>query len=165
MKPLTLILAALVFSGSGMAQTPETKPEAKFYKLDIVLKELEAGKVVTSRAYVIALSSGSASVRTSDRVAITTGGPQSTQFNFMDIGVNIDCRVLSATPTELGLGVTADISSLGDNKGGTLPPTINQTKWNAHAIVPLRKPTMIFSADGASSKRQTQLEITATPLQ
>jgi hypothetical protein len=167
MKFLILSLATLVFAGPGMAQTPETKPEPKFYKLDIVLKELEAGKVLTSRAYVILLTSSgySASVRTGDKVAVSTGGPQNTQFTYIDVGVNIDCRALSATATELGLSVTADVSSMGESKNGTQPPTVTQTRWNAQAVVPLRKPTMIFSADGASSKRQTQPEITATPLQ
>ena len=169
MKFLILSLATLVFAGPGMAQNPETKPEPKFYKLDIVLKELEGGKVLTSRAYMIALSSGnntgSASVRTGDKVAVSTGGPQNTQFSYIDVGVNIDCRVISATSTELGLSVVTDVSSMGENKSATLAPNITQTKWAAYAVVPFRKPTMIFSADGASSKRQTQLEITATPLQ
>jgi hypothetical protein len=122
MKFLILSLATLVFAGPGMAQTPETKPEPKFYKLDIVLKELEAGKVLTSRAYVVALSfgnNGSASVRTGDKVAVSTGGPQNTQFTYIDVGVNIDCRALSATATELGLSVTADVSSMGESKNGT----------------------------------------------
>ena len=167
MKFLILSLATLVFAGPGMAQTPETKPEPKFYKLDIVLKELDAGKVLTSRAYVILLTSSSysASVRTGDKVAFPTAGPSSLNFNFVDVGVNIDCKMLSSTATELGLSLAADVSSLADNKNGNMPPTVNQTRWSMQAVVPFRKPTMIASADGASSKRQTQLEITATPLQ
>jgi hypothetical protein len=37
-------------------------------------------------------------------------------------------------------------------------------KWNAPVIVPLRKATVIFASDDPSSKRQMQLELTATPI-
>jgi hypothetical protein len=40
-----------------------------------------------------------------------------------------------------------------------------QNRWNAGAVVSLRKPTTLFTADGASGKRQMQLELTATPVQ
>jgi hypothetical protein len=31
-------------------------------------------------------------------------------------------------------------------------------------IVPLKKPTVVFSSDDVASKRQMQLELTATPI-
>jgi hypothetical protein len=43
-------------------------------------------------------------------------------------------------------------------------PVIRQVKWNAPVIVPLGKPTVIFSSDDPSSKRQMQLELTARPI-
>lgn len=170
MKTISLLAATLALAVTGLAQTPDAKPsEPKFYKLEIVLKELEAGKVVASRNYVMATAfpaNSNASVRTGDKVAVPTAtGAANSQFTYMDIGVNIDCRITSASAAEIGLHVAADISSVADNKGSSLPPTIVQTRLNGDAIVPFRKPITVFSVDGASSKRQTQLEITATPVQ
>ena len=39
-----------------------------------------------------------------------------------------------------------------------------QTKWGANVLAPLGKPTVIFSSDDLTTKGQTQLEVTATPI-
>jgi len=46
--------------------------------------------------------------------------------------------------------------------GTQLPPTIRQNRWSSSVVVPLSKPTVIFSSDDLTSKRQFQLELTAT---
>jgi hypothetical protein len=43
-------------------------------------------------------------------------------------------------------------------------PTIRQNRWVSTVAVPLKKPTVIFSSDDLTSKRQMQLELTATPI-
>src|SRR6476620_4455250 len=73
------------------------QPEAKFYKLDYVVKELEAGKVVNSRSYStmaqVSVPGGernSASIRAGGRVPVaSTNGTQ-----FFETGVNIDSSSL-----------------------------------------------------------------------
>jgi hypothetical protein len=43
---------------------------------------------------------------------------------------------------------------------------VRQAKWSSIVLIPIRKgPTVIFSSDDPASKRQLQLEVTATPLQ
>jgi len=70
---------------------------------------------------------------------------------------------LMQTGNDLRLQVTADISSA--EKDTTLPnPIIRQTRWSSAIVLPLKKPTVLFSADSTGSKSQTQLELTATPL-
>lgn len=159
MKTLLLTLIAV----AAVAQTPEA-PE-KFYKLDLVLKELEAGKIISTRTYSMALSPLSSknpsSVRTGDKIAVPSGS--NNQFSYLDVGVNIDCRFLSIVNNELMIQISADISNAIERTGGP-GPTIVQTRWNGVAVIPLRKAVTVFSADGASNKRQTQLEITAIQL-
>jgi hypothetical protein len=41
---------------------------------------------------------------------------------------------------------------------------IRQTKWSSNVIVPIGKPTVIFSSDDATTKGQMQLELTATAM-
>jgi hypothetical protein len=165
MKQTVLFLATLLLAGSAVAQNENKPPDGtKFYKLDFVIRELQDGKIVNTRSFVLSLSQNqpfnSGSVRTGDKVPVPTGGVGG-QFTFIDVGVNIDCRLMSVTDNQLLLTVTADVSSVVNQ--GT-PPVITQNKWNSGVTVPLRKPTILFSADGASAKRQMQLELTATPI-
>ena len=141
MKALILILASTLIAGTCLAQPPaERAPEAppKFYKLDLTVRELEGGKIVTSRAYSQSVALGSphnrASVRTGDKIP-TIVSPNG-QFNYTDVGVNLDCFLTHASATELVMQVTADISSLVEKPGGG-PPVINQTRWNGGVAVRL----------------------------
>jgi hypothetical protein len=43
-------------------------------------------------------------------------------------------------------------------------PSIRSNSWSSVVIVPLKTPTLIFSSDDPASKRQMQLELTATPI-
>jgi hypothetical protein len=139
---------------------------AKFYKLDFVVKELDAGKVQTSKSYSVigsVTSGGNTMVRSGDKVPVPANGGQ---YTYLDVGVNIDCKLVFETATDLALQVSADISSVGNvDATRSASPTISQTKWNSNVIVPLKKATLIFSSESPASKRTTQLEVTATPLQ
>jgi hypothetical protein len=59
--------------------------------------------------------------------------------------------------------VAAEVSSAAETPDAPAP-VIRQVKWNSPVIVPLGKPTVIFSSDDPSSKRQMQLELTARPI-
>jgi hypothetical protein len=43
-------------------------------------------------------------------------------------------------------------------------PVVRQNQWQAGVIVPLKKPTVVFSSDDLTTKRQMQVELTATPI-
>ncbi|HUS05863.1 MAG TPA: hypothetical protein VMZ52_06195 [Bryobacteraceae bacterium] len=143
---------------------------AKFYQLEFVVKEVEEGKVVNSRSYSMITSgdpnSGrSSSMRTGNRVPVPSS-PGSTQFNYLDIGVNIDCAVLRDLDGELALNVVAEISSIASktDASATAPPVLRQTKWNSNVVLPIRKATVLFGSDDPGTKRKMQLELTATPV-
>jgi hypothetical protein len=167
MKPILMLLAALAVVSPALSQEDERKamPDPKFYRLEFVLKELEGGKVTNSRTYILNISPTvpfqASSVRVNNHVVV----PTNTEGNFqgIDLGVNLDCRAMRATDNSLTLQVNADITTLTPT---TIPgpPITNQNRWNVGATVPLRKATTLVSADGATNKRQMQLEVTATPL-
>ena len=168
---LALVLAA----GTSLAQNLEPP---KYYKLDFVVKETEAGKVLNSRNYSITLAadglSGSSpaavannafgpshSIRSGSRVPVrTTKG----DFTFIDLGVNIDCRQVREVQNGLSLSVTADVTSTAQEAPEVGYPVLRQNKWTSNVLVPIKKPTLLFSSDDVSSKRQMQLELTATPI-
>lgn len=146
----------------------------KFYKLDFTVKEVEGGKVLNARTYSVMVSAerdgGATSclIRTGSKVPTVTGGSGvNSQFTYIDVGVNIDCRGgVKEVPGGLSLGVNADISSALQEPAtsANLPPIIRQNRWSSNVLVPLKKPTVIFSSDDVASKHQMQLELTATPI-
>jgi hypothetical protein len=175
--PIVAFLA--MASTAGLAQTPEKGTETqKFYKLEFTIKEVEAGKVLNSRSYsVIAVHDARAkgvSIRAGTKIPVNVGPANSGvggNFSFFDIGVNIDCQVMAEVDGRLSLSVNGDISSMpttaettGQAAGGASgPPTIRQNRWVSVVTIPLRKPTLVFASDDMVSKRQMQMEVTATP--
>ena len=174
------ILALAIAVGAAFAQTPEApkSPEpSKFYKLEFVVQEVEGGKALNSRSYSTQAASDArdgASIRAGSRVPIPVGGPANQgngSFQYTDVGVNIDCRSIRDSQHEISLFVTAEISSLPSESaapasaGTQLPPITRQNRWSSSVVVPLSKPTVIFSSDDLMSKRQLQLQLTATPIQ
>jgi len=88
------------------------------------------------------------------------------QFQYMDVGVNIDGNSVQRLHNRLTLNVGADLSTVASpqDKESPLGPQIRQNRWNSPVIVPIGKPTVLFSSDDLSSTRTLQLEVTATPV-
>jgi hypothetical protein len=174
------LLALTMVPGSGFAQAPDatkTVEPQKFYKLEFVVKEVEGGKVLNARTYTTTVSDNprdsQAQLRAGGRVpyqtTTTTGDKTLQSYQYFDIGVNIDCRAVKQVESGLSLYVSANISSVPTDAvvpaaASTAPPTVRQNTWSSVTIVPLKKPTVIFSSDDPASKRQMQLELTATPI-
>ena len=133
------------------------KPEPKFYKLDFVLKEVEGTRVVNSRSYFTyaATDATPSMIRTGIKVP---DGP--------DVGIRIDARDLRQIQNQLGLNLTTDISGVPQESSAESAHRIYRSFiWSSNILVPVRKPTIVFSSDSTSSKTQMQVELTATPIQ
>ncbi|HUO30984.1 MAG TPA: hypothetical protein VMU80_17295 [Bryobacteraceae bacterium] len=170
-KKTTLPIAAALLtfaSAVGMAQSGDTKStpnQAKYFRLDFAVQELDGGKVTNSRHYVMSIETltDTSSIRTGSKVPVSTGAGQDSQFTYIDVGVNIDCRKAAIVDGELALNVSADVSTAAPSP--SMHPVIRQNRWTSNVIVPLGKPTVIFSSDDLTTKGQMQLELTATPIQ
>jgi hypothetical protein len=171
MKFVWIGMVAALLAAPCFPQTPEQ--QSKYFRLDVTVKELEGGKVLTSRSYSTTLSNekgDNVSIRTGDKVPIVTGKDQS--VSYQDVGVNIDCNNLKLVDSEVALYIRANISSVVADVQAKAPgessgpgnPVIRNTSWGSTVLVPLKKAVTIFSSDGATTKRQTQLELTATPI-
>jgi hypothetical protein len=164
-------MAAVLLASPCFPQNAENKPDeqAKYFRLDFTVKELEGGKVLNARSYSTNLSNQKdvSSIRAGDKVPVQS---EKGQWTYIDIGVSIDCRNLKQVDNQVVVNVTADISGVGSDVPASASdgsasrnPVIRQIKWSSTVSVPLRKPVTIFSSDGVSTKRQTQLELIATP--
>jgi len=161
---LAIACGAILLTGICAAQGEDPKSSAeqpKYYHLDFAVKQLDSGKAIGARHYSATTAVGQKGViRTGNKVPVQAGSP--TGLTFIDVGVNIDCTAAKEIEGNLPVNVTAEISSAATASN---PPLIRQTKWSANVIVPIGKPTVIFSSDDVSTKGQMQLELTATPIE
>jgi hypothetical protein len=168
------VLMLLAASAPGFSQDDKAAaPEQKFYHLDFVVKELEGGKVTNARNYSMNIATGKgaqgSSIRSGGKVPVQSGtlpigDKTNVQFTYVDVGVNIDCRAAKELPDHLAMIVVSDVNSALHSSDHAMPPVIRKTQWSSEVLIPLRKPTTIFSSDDAGTKIQMQLEVTATPL-
>src|SRR5580698_5682871 len=104
LRALTMQQVALAQDSGATQKTQETdrpsEPPTHFYRLDMVLEQVDAdGKPINSRSYTATISTARgdapSEIRTGARIPIATvsgkdGEP--TQWNYQDVGVNIDAR-------------------------------------------------------------------------
>ena len=166
------------------AQNPPATAAAsaqQFYRLHFAVEELNAaGKVTNARSYEETIATtdggqplGDQQIKTGSRVPIVTGSygsnPASanTQFQYIDLGVNLDVRDASEHGAMLSFRLKAEISSIARQTevAGMGEPVIRQNTWDSHVTVPIGKPTVVFSSDDLDSTGKVQVEVTATSIE
>ena len=83
--------------------------------------------------------------------------------NYIELGVNIDCINVEEVDGELSMHLTTEVTSALTDPA-TTPPVIRTNRWSATVVLPVKKPTVVFSSDDLTTKRQMQAELTATPI-
>ena len=162
----TLLLALTVLTGTCLAQDADKSEPQKFYRLDFVVKELEGGKTVNSRSYFITVAIAPkqrSEIRTGSRIPFQSSPGNWQQLN---VGTSFDCTGIQELPAGLSIYVSADVESVLEepSSGQSGHPIVRDNSWKSTVVVPLKKPTVIFSSDDPASKRQMQVELTATPI-
>lgn len=163
---MLIVMAAAVFA---QTEAPKPAPEpVKFYRLEFVVKEVEGGKTINSRSYstMVEVPSGSNyQIRVSNKLPIQTGpGSGLPSFQFQDVGVSIDYGAAKEVQGQLALFVSAGVSTAVAPESPGAPPAIRANNWRSGVVLPLRKPTVLFTSDDLTTKRQMQLELTAIPI-
>lgn len=171
-RKLALYLA-ICFTSPVFGQ--ESKPQAPsasngVYKLDYVFSEVQDGKRINARSYSTLLHVGErGSIRLGSRLPVLvsqTGTPGiNAALQYIDIGINVDCRVERDLESGVALLTNVDMSSVvpeqpGENRTGA--PVVRQTKIQVDNIVPLEKRTLIGSADQVDGTGRFEFEVTAT---
>ena len=166
---------------STPAPEPTKAPQTPghFYHIDFVVQELGAdGKPVNSRSYSATVSTDprdhGTSIRTGSKLPIATGSSSSsdgkelfdTQWQYVDVGVNIDVHNAREVGRQLSLDLIADLSSMAATEDASIHhPVIRQNKWQASVLIPIGKATVVFTSDSLDSKGSMQIVATATALQ
>jgi len=179
MRRIIILCFALVFFATpidALAQQEVKTMEspAHYYQLTYSVQEVgETGKVTNSRTYATAIATGNgptASIRTGDKVPVLTEREKG-EAQYIDVGVNIDSLRALEVGNKLALSVTAEISSTTRTTEPTATtestalPIIRSNRWSATVLVPIAKPTIIFSSDNLQDKGKVQVELTATRIE
>jgi hypothetical protein len=93
-------------------------------------------------------------------------GSPNNQFQYFDIGVNIDCTIEERSGKYM-MHADLDLSTvvLPDKAAAaTLAPTVSQIKINMDTTVAPGKPTVVSSFDDPTSSRKFDVEVLLTKM-
>jgi len=139
------------------------------YRLDFALSEFLDGKKVNTRSYSVTAREDEVNkLRSGARYPIESGAvDKSIQFQYLDVGVSIDCRVVERGGY-LELNAVIDSSEIEGADTHGVPntmghsPVIGQMKSDIRSLIRPGTPTMVSSMEDPASKRRFQLDVTAT---
>ena len=160
-----LILFACLPATRLLAQEAQQKPPVHFYHLSFQIEEKDGeGRVTNTRAYSTMVATGSSRqwpIKTGNKIPLHTSEKD---IQYLDTGVNIDTQDVVESGGNLALTVKVEVSSLAPEQSSSVPqdPIIRQNAWQAEVLLPLGKPTTIFSSDNLENKGRTAVELTAT---
>ena len=143
------------------ATATEQKPVAA-YRIEFNVREIEDGKRLNSRNYMMLVEDGSYSmIRVGNRVPIV-GGEKGLTYN--DVGMNIDCRPHGREDSvALQIGVeSSSVVAQEQAPAATTNPVFRQHRSNIPSVVALGKPTLVASMDDVITNRRYEIEVTAT---
>jgi hypothetical protein len=173
---MAMVLASVGLRAQDAAKDAAPASPEHYYRLNLTVEEInDAGKVDNTRSYVATIvtghGGGQQQIRTGSRIPIATGSHDgSTQFQYVDVGVNFDVHQVKEIGDKLSFTLTAEVSSLAQEEHAVAgspvgDPVIRQNKWDSSVLIPVGKPTLVFSADDLDSKGKMQVELTATKVE
>jgi hypothetical protein len=166
-----LAILSILPASSLVAQDKAPKPPEHFYHLVFQIEETDnAGNVINSRSYAgaaVTENSRGWAIKTGTKIPLVTAGKgEKSEIQYIDVGVNIEFQDAVEEGSKLHLVVNASISSLAAAPDtATADPIIRQNTWSSEVLIPVGKPTVIFSSDNLESKGRTQVELTATRIE
>jgi hypothetical protein len=151
---------------SAPPASAQSRQPLHFYRLDFTFRELQDKKTVNSRSYTMLLAdNGVMSIlKSGARLPVETGNGN---WQYVDVGVNLKCRVRGETETPM-LVATIEFSSpvLPEQgvKTAKEQPVLRQANADVYAPIILGKPLVIATMDDPSLPRRFEIEVTPTRL-
>lgn len=176
MRILPLLIAFVAVTNVSQLPAQEVQPASGLpvYQLDLTLRE-GAGK--TPRRYrMVVEAGGRGSFRSGTRVPVVTGsapaGPGvstlvATQYQYLDAGVSIDCKV-RPSGGKVALSADLEISSIVQHEkgaGAAAPnPTVAQFRLNLNSLIDPGRPVVVATLDDQVTMQKIDVEATVTKL-
>ena len=171
----TIALAVLLATTFAVAQEKDASTRPTVYRLEYTITEMDGAKKLSSRSYTLQVEDHhKGTMRVGTRVPIPTGSFQSgvtgagdsTQYTYMDVGVNLDATPTMIDATNLRLETSVDINSLVTPDSSTSatsrrPPATRQCRDQVTTVIPLDKPVTLTTQDDPSYNTSMQVQVTA----
>jgi hypothetical protein len=164
-----LIVAAVLGCGSLRAWPQDVRAEQPSEKRDLAIRldfsinELEDGKKLNARHYSMNLTGGNfKELKIGTRVPIES---EQGKFQYLDVGTSIRSKIYGAQEAPI-LDVTVEVSNFANPDQNTHggQPLLRQIFISGSPLLMFDKPMIIGTLDDPNSKRQYQLEVTATKI-
>jgi hypothetical protein len=165
----TLLIPTLPVGGQEKGGT-----DSGVYRVEFNIHDGSDAAARTGRRYTIMIEANDKGIfRVGQKVPYATGSFQPgvsgvtplTQFNYAEIGVNIDCRI-NEVNGKVRVKATLDLSTVVQQDKNTAPmppnPIIGQLRIEVNALVNPGKPTMVASVDDPVTLRKFDVEATVT---
>jgi hypothetical protein len=134
------------------------------YKVDFIIRDSGDAGAKAGRKYSMMINEHQrGTFRVGNRVPMATSNtPGSTQFTYVDVGVNIDCTV-GEQDGRFAIHADLDLSSaVNAEKNPNANPTISQIKLNIDTTLSAGKPTIVASFDDPVTSRKFEVEALVT---
>jgi hypothetical protein len=164
----TIALAVLLATTFAVAQE---KPIV--YRLEYTITEMDGAKKLSSRSYTLQVEDHhKGTMRVGTRVAVPSGSfatgtaDSNIQYEYRDVGVNLDVTLSTIDSTSLRLETTVDINSLVTPDSSTSatsrrPPATRQCRDQVTTVIPLDKPVTLTTQDDPSYNTSMQVQVIA----
>jgi hypothetical protein len=170
MRFSALMMAAALLA-PGMAVHGQDSRENSPYKVDFTIRDTGDAGGKTGRKYSLLVSPGhKTTFKAGNRVPVTiagTGGVGgNAQFNYIDVGMNIECLV-NENSSNFAMHADLDISTaVMPEKGPNAAPapTISQIRLSLDTAVAPGKPTVVASFDDPVTSRKFVLDVAITKM-
>jgi hypothetical protein len=179
MHPRTVLLVSTLLIPTLPALTQEKKDtDSAVFKVEFNIHDGSDAAARVGRRYTILIEANTkGTFRVGTKVPYATGSFQSgaggavsplvnTQYNYAEVGVNIDCHISDIVNGKLVLHATLDLSTLvPHDKGAAMnppSPTIAQLRIEINEVLMPGKPTLVASIDDPVTMRKFDVEVTVT---
>ena len=194
MKIFARILFVLALTGTLLAQQPTkdtsdqpTKDQpaknevlagregmtGNFFKLAFVMYELEDGKRINQRDYMMIgrTDNHPSSIKVATKIPITTEEKGNDKaYTYTDVGLRINCSMKEQVDRRMQLNCDIEMSSLVrpeqiasvTGNAGPGVPVLRSMRIESWELLTMGKPAILTTVDDINSTKRMQIEVTAT---
>jgi len=173
---LAVLLAAPLLLHAQAADTPKNPsseashpPSEESFLATLTLKILDHAKKTTDQSYSLAIRTTpkSSSVREGNRIPIvsgTEGHTDQVQYQYIDLGTNIDMVNVKRVGSLIAIDIKVEISATAAEIEGKLGPTIRDAKYSVNPAVPVGKQVTVYSSTDGVTGRKVEIQILVEPI-
>lgn len=167
MRTITTALIAGAFLATGLCGQNQPAAAGATYRVELVMHEANDAAAKAGRHYTLLIEAGGkGTLKVGNRVSVPTG-QGSANFTYIDIGMNIDCRLREAAAGKMELIGSMDTSTLLPQKPGVSAPSspvISQLRIDVDAALEPGKRATVASIQDPVTQRDLNVEATVTKI-